>query len=242
MGYDQRTIDRVERSIKRSKDGKKDDREFDQTQLKLVQFKYQAHKDYLGHIFRWGFASKYVNRNTKILDVGCGQEMPFARSLGGANPNSVPKQYVGVDLNKIKNPITRKNFDTIDEFNFIRNWRSLRKDYGQFDLIINFEVFEHMQMEHGRKMLKVFKRLLTEDGFLIFSTPIYSDRYKMARNHINELRKNEIEDELHNAGFKIVKQFGTFGNWNDLKKVATKEEIALYYTMPILSQTIFYSC
>ena len=75
----------------RTKDGKAIERDFDQTQLKMAQFKFQPHKDYLGHIFRWGFAGKYVNRSTKVLDVGCGQEMPFARSLGGANPNTVPR-------------------------------------------------------------------------------------------------------------------------------------------------------
>lgn len=216
---------------KRTKDGKDIEREFDQTQLKLAQFKFQPHKDYLGHIFRWGFASKYVNRKVKVLDVGCGQEMPFGRSLGGANPNSVPKLYVGCDLNKISCPITRKNFHCKDEFNFITGHRKLKREFGEFDLIVNFEVFEHMQMKHGRRMLKGFKRCLAEDGKLIFSMPVYSDRYKMAKNHINELRKGEIEDELHKAGFKIISQFGTFGNSHDIKKVATKEELDLYKTV-----------
>ncbi len=215
----------------RAKDGLEVTRDFDQTQLKLAQFKYQPHKDYLGHIFRWGFASKYVNRKVKVLDVGCGQEMPFARSLGGSNINSVPEMYVGVDLNKIKDPVNRKNFHVKDEFNIISDWRKLKREFGQFDVIVNFEVFEHMQMEYGRRMLKAFKRLLKPDGVLIFSMPVYSERYKMARNHINELKKEEIEDELHSAGFKIKQQYGTFGNWNDLKKVATKEEIALYKTV-----------
>lgn len=215
----------------RTKDGKDVDRDFDQTQLKLSQFKFQPHKDYLGHIFRWGFASKYVSRDTSVLDVGCGQEMPFARSLGGSNPNSVPSVYVGCDLNKIKSPVTRKNFHCKDEFNFIEGYRKLIKEFGKFDVIVNFEVFEHMQIEFGRKMLKGFRRCLAKNGKLIFSTPVYSDRFKMARNHINEMRKGEMEDELHKAGFKIIAQFGTFGNWNDLKDVATKEEIALQKTL-----------
>ncbi len=212
----------------RTKDGKAIDREFDQTQLKMAQFKYTPHKDYLGHIFRWGFASKFVNNKVKVLDVGCGQEMPFARSLGGANPTSVPALYVGCDLNKIKTPVNRKNFHVKDECNFIESHKAIKKEFGKFDVIVNFEVFEHMKMEHGRKMLKGFRKLLAQGGKLIFSMPVYSDRFKMARNHINELRKEEIEAELHRAGFKIVKQYGTFGNWNDLTKVATEDEIALY--------------
>lgn len=210
---------------------KSDEGSFDQTQLKLAQFQYQPHKDYLGHIFRWGFASKYVNNKTNVLDVGCGQEMPFARSLGGANPNSVPKSYLGVDLNAIKNPVTRKNFTTIPEFNFAKDYLDLAYEYEAFDVIVNLEVFEHMTMKYGRKLLKGMRSLLALDGVLIFSTPIYCSTYKQANNHINELTKSEIEDELHKAGFKIVKQFGTFSNINDIKKVATKEELKSHKAM-----------
>lgn len=211
---------------------KNDDREFDQTQLKMAQFQYQPHKDYLGHIFRWGFASRYVDRTKRVLDVGCGQEMPFARSLGGANPNSVPKKYVGVDLNKIPKPVTRKNFTTLDEFNFIEDHKQLKESgHKFFDVIVNFEVYEHMPMRHGRSLLKAMRKFLAKDGVLIFSTPIYCSTYKQARNHINELTKAEIEEELHKAGFKIIKQFGTFANINDIKKVATKEEIELHKVM-----------
>jgi len=205
------------------------DREFDQTQLKLAQFKYQPHKDYLGHVFRWGFASRFVNNTSTVLDVGCGQEQPFARSLGGASINTVPKLYVGCDLNKIKEPIGRKNFHTLDEFNFIRQWKEIayHKFSKTFSLIVNFEVFEHMTMNHGRKMLKAIHELLDKKGIFIFSTPVYCSTYKQANNHINELTKEEMEKELHRAGFKIINQYGTFSNWNDIKKVATKDEIAL---------------
>jgi len=207
-------------------------REYDQTQLKLAQFKYQPHKDYLGHIFRWGFASKYVNQKSRVLDVGCGQEMPFARSLGGANPNSVPSLYLGVDLNKIPTPIKRKNFHVRDEFNFVEDADEIPFEFEEpFSVIVNFEVFEHMKMKHGRALLKHMRALLAKGGVLIFSTPIYCTTYKQARNHINELTKAEIEDELHRAGFKIVEQFGTFANINDIKKVASKEDMASHVAM-----------
>jgi len=201
---------------------------FDQTQLKLAQFKYQPHKDYLGHIFRWGFASRFVSNKTTVLDVGCGQEMPFARSLGGANPNSVPKKYLGVDLNKIKSPVTRKNFTVLDEFNFVKSGRQIPKKHGLFDVIVNFEVFEHMDIASAQKSLKQMRGCLEKDGVLIFSTPVYCSTYKQARNHISEVTKAEVEKSLHKAGFKIIKQYGTFANVNDIKKVASKKELAQY--------------
>jgi SAM-dependent methyltransferase len=139
--------------------------------------------------------------------------------------------YVGVDLNKIKNPISRKNFYTIDEFNFLENYDDLGFDYGLFDLIVNFEVYEHMDFLSGEKLLKGMYETLEDDGMLIFSTPVYCSSYKQANNHINEVTKQEIENELQSAGFKIIKQFGTFCNQNDLRKVATPNEMLLQKTL-----------
>lgn len=207
---------------------KVDTRTFDKTQLKLAQFKYQPHKDYLGHIFRWGFASRFVNNKVKVLDVGCGQEMPFARSLGGSSIATIPKGYVGVDLNKIKEPLVRKWLTVEDEFNFIDSYRKLVKAHGKFDLIVNFEVYEHMQHASGAKLLKAMAKCLDDDGKLIFSTPVFCASYGMAKNHINEVTKAVMEKELDKAGFKIIAQHGTFCNVNDIKKIAPKQELDLY--------------
>ena len=201
---------------------------FDKTQLKLANFKYQPHKDYLGHIFRWGFASTFVNNKTRVLDVGCGQEMPFARALGGSSINTVPEKYVGVDLNKINDPISRKWATVYDEFNYIDNYKKLIREFGAFDLIVNFEVYEHMTHEFGAKLLVAMRKSLAPDGKLIFSTPVFCSSYGMAKNHINEVTKAKIESELKKAGFKIIAQYGTFCNWRDVKKIATAAEVATY--------------
>lgn len=213
---------------KRTKANVEINRDFDQTQLHYEHFKYQPHKDYIGHVLRWGFASKFVNRKTRILDVGCGQDLPFMRSLGGSNINTVPASYVGVDLNKITD-IPKRNWATvIPEFNFIESYEDLELDHGDFDLIVNFEVFEHIEHNMSIELLKGMRSLLAEGGKLIFSTPVYSDRFKMARNHINELTKSEMEECLQAAGFTIIEQFGTFGNVNDLKKVMPSDELENY--------------
>lgn len=212
----------------RMKKGCDTDRDFDTTQLHFKDFQFQPHKDYLGHVFRWGFASRYVKKGMNVLDVGCGQDLPFLRSLGGANPNTVPGSYVGVDLNKIKDVPNRKWATVLDQFNFIENYEDLELDYGLFDIIVNFEVFEHIELQLSRGLLKGMRELLAPGGKLIFSTPVYSDSFKMARNHINELRKDEVEAELKAAGFKIVEQYGTFGNVNDFKKVVPADELKTY--------------
>lgn len=212
----------------RMKKGCEPNRDFDTTQLHYKHFQYQPHKDYLGHVYRWGFASRYVKRGMSVLDVGCGQDLPFLRSLGGSSANTIPDLYVGVDLNTIKDIPKRKWATVLDKFNFIEDYEELELDYGEFDLIVNFEVFEHIELSLSRGLLKGMRALLAKGGRLVFSTPVYCESFKMARNHINELRKDEVEAELHNAGFKIVKQFGTFGNVNDFKKVASPELLEQY--------------
>lgn len=192
-------------------------RDFDTTQLKYNTFKHQAHKDYLGHVFRWGFSSRFVNQATKVLDVGCGQELPFMMSLGGANANTVPLQYVGVDLNTKITSVRRKWAKVYPGFNFIERCDEILETHGKFDLIVNFEVYEHINPELAPALLCAMRKLLKPGGKLIFSTPVYCSSFKMARNHINERTKAEQESDLHQAGFKIIKQYGVFGNVRDFK-------------------------
>ncbi len=206
----------------------RDGEDFDKTQLKMGHFRYTPHKDYLGHIFRWGFVSRHVKKGMRVLDVGCGQEMPMCRALAGSK-NTVPSLYLGVDLNKIREPYERPWSEVRDSFNFCANAKKLAKEYEPgFDVVVNLEVFEHMTMPLGRKLLRGMKACMSENGRLIFSTPVYSERFKMARNHINELTKAEMERELQRAGFKIVGQYGTFGNYHDYKKRIPKAELPGY--------------
>jgi 2-polyprenyl-3-methyl-5-hydroxy-6-metoxy-1,4-benzoquinol methylase len=213
---------------RRFKHGQDLDREFDTTQLKYNSFKHQAHKDYLGHVFRWGFASRFVKQDMSVLDVGCGQDLPFMQSLGGANANSVPRLYVGCDLNN-RFASVRRNWATLyPGFNFIADYQKIIDKHGKFDVIVNFEVYEHIAPDIAPKLLCGIRECLKPGGRLIFSTPVYCDSYKMARNHINERTKAEIEDDLHQAGFKIIKQFGVFGNIRDYKLAASNADLDVY--------------
>ena len=216
-----------------------DKREFDKTQLKENGAGTYVHRDYAAHFFRWGFASNFINKDTTVLDVGCGQEMPMIKCLG-RSVGTLPKHIVGVDLNKIKKPFKSKWSTIIDEFNVITDWKKLLRKFGKFDVITNFEVIEHMQKSHGNTLLKAFYKLLNDNGILIISTPVYNGR-RMAANHIHEYEEKELSDEFEKAGFTISAKYGTFASWNDMKKVITPDEKELmlklheYYTWEVLS-------
>lgn len=212
----------------RFKPGEELDREHDTTQLRFKTFQHQPHKDYLGHVFRWGFVSRHVNRQSRILDAGCGQDFPLLLSLGGANPTTVPELYVGVDLNPLPAPPKRKWANVHGDFDLIKRWEDLAFLYGSFNLIVSLEVLEHVAPDLSLLYLKALRELASPDAQLILSTPVYSHRFKMARNHINERTKAEVEDDLNRTGWRIVGQHGTFGNFGDYAKVMTPEERSGY--------------
>lgn len=209
----------------RFKKGSELDRDYDTSQLRGETFRYQPHKDYLGHVFRYGFVGRFVDRQMRMLDVGCGQDVPLCMSLGGSNPNTVPELYVGVDANVDVALPNRKWADVYAGCTVEDLAGTLGIMYGDFNLIASLEVYEHVAPQLALTHLGVLKELLSPSGILILSTPVYCHTFKMARNHVNERTKAEMEDDLHRAGFKIMFQHGTFGNWRDYKKLLTHEEL-----------------
>ncbi len=201
------------------------DRDHDLTQLRYENFKHQPHKDYIGHVFRWGFVSRSVNRETRLLDVGCGQDFPLLLALGGSSRSTIPEQYLGVDMNALPDPPKRKWAKVLGQTNVVQFASGAHLLYGDFNLISCLEVYEHVSPKLAMGLLEAMRSLVSEDGRMIFSTPVYCHSFKMARNHINERTKAEIEDDLHRTGWKIVKQHGTFGNYRDYKKVLSPSEI-----------------
>lgn len=196
-------------------------REFDTTSLTGTSHGYRVHRDYAAHFFRWGFAARFVGNETRVLDVGCGSDYPLLKVLSD-RMHSVPKEYVGVDLNKLAKPPHRKWATFHGGFDFTTRYAEL----GTFDLVINLEVIEHMTVEHGRALLRAMRECVApETGRLILSTPVFNGR--AAANHIHEYEIDELAREIDAAGFDVETRFGTFANQRDIKKVATATEIEL---------------
>jgi 2-polyprenyl-3-methyl-5-hydroxy-6-metoxy-1,4-benzoquinol methylase len=200
------------------------DRRFDTTQLHERQHGRFVHRDYAAHFFRWGFASRFVKGGvTRVLDVGCGQELPLLKVLA-ARVNTAPALYVGVDLNKIPRKSNIRWVGGIhDCHNFVDDWKSVRTKHGTFDLITNFEMIEHMHSEDGYRLLRGMKKLLAEDGSILLSTPVYDGR-KMAANHLKEYTVAELKDQIESAGLQVRERYGTFASWNDVRRVCTPVE------------------
>jgi len=212
-------------------------REFDKTSLRATAHGKWVHRDYAAHFFRWGFAGRFSNRETDILDVGCGPDCQLVEVL--TMPlSSVPRSYVGVDMNKEprKHP-TRGWAQFLWEFNFLKDHKKLN---GQkFGLITNFEVIEHMRAEDGQKLLIAMREHLAVGGKILLSTPVFSGN--AAANHLHEWTIEELTRAIGKAKLRVAERYGTFGTWNKLKKAATPAEVdiakrlAKYYSGEVIS-------
>lgn len=201
------------------------DREYDRTQLKEDGHGQGVHRDYGAHFFRWGFIHhKLVSRNTRVLDIGCGQDTPLAKVLS-KNMSLVPRSYLGVDINALPRPFKVKWAEYREHFYFDKQWKDLQDENKQFDLITCLEVVEHMRPEAVDNVLRGALELIAPGGKLVVSTPVFNG--KAAKNHINEMTIETLQGVFDRAGWTVVKRFGTFASQNEIAKVATAAELEI---------------
>lgn len=202
----------------KTKEQKRDTDGFDTTQLKISGHGRTLHRDYSAHFFRWSFARRFINAKQSVLEVGCGEEKPLSKILTGGAAAGVDR-YVGVDLNKLKESKSQR-LDFYGEFDFTSRYKEILKTHGEFDVVVHFEVIEHMPVRAGRKLLKAAYECLKPGGVMLMSTPVY-DGKRHAANHIHEYYADELQEETEKVGFEIERRFGTFMDIKHIGKAET---------------------
>jgi hypothetical protein len=193
------------------------------------------HRDYIAHCFRWSHVIKFLNqqhryREAIMLDVGCGKEVPLAKTM--YVNKMTPLKYVGVDVNKFdvpemlqgkKIPITlwtETDFCALTPEDV--GLKILDKDdaegpgyddYLEPNILTCFEVLEHVTPEHCRRLLKHFKELTGKDCHYFISTPCWNG--SAAGNHINEMTFAALGALIEDLGYKINGVYGTFASISD---------------------------
>jgi SAM-dependent methyltransferase len=201
---------------------RREERRFDTTHLRSNRNGKRVHRDYAAHFFKWGFINRHVEKGDRLLDVGCGVEQPLPQVLTLA-PRFVPDEYVGVDLNKIKDPFTSAWAMTHDEFNFVDRYRELPA--GHFNKVACVEVIEHMGKEDGRALLEGIWHCLAPGGTLFLSTPVFNG--KAAVNHVHEYAIEELQELVLSLGWSVTARFGTFASYRELAKVLSDDHLTL---------------
>jgi hypothetical protein len=162
-----------------------------------------------------------------VLDVGCGKELPLAKLLY-VNKMS-PRSYVGVDCNDLdvpamlvgkKIPITLwpktdacaldpqdVGVPNPDDWDPVTN---APQSYLLPNILVCYEVLEHITPEHCRRMLTKFKELTSQDCHYFISTPCWNG--SAAENHINEMTFQALGGLIEDLGYKIEGVYGTFAS------------------------------
>ena len=187
-----------------------------------------VNRDYLAHCLRWGWARRFVDNDTRVLDVGCGRDAPLARALRFP-PAARPAYYLGVDVQVVDRAPGDRWCEALGEFDFVERWREVAaaadEDGGLFDLVVSFECIEHMRREDGLRLLEGLRGCLADDGTLLLSTPVYNGRAAAA--HLHEWTAAELGEAIAGAGFEVVRRHGTFASYPDMRRAAAPADLAL---------------
>lgn len=197
----------------------RDTRDYDTTQLRENVHSAKLHRDYSAHFWRWSFARRFITRNDDVLDVGCGEDKPLSKILsGGSDPRGCVKHYTGVDLNKLR-PSNAQRLTFYGEFNFVTRYKELLKYKPEgWDVLVNYEVIEHMKVDHGFNLLKAMFACTKPGGALLLSTPAY-DGVRHAANNIHEYEVPELKALIEKSGYIVERRFGTFMDIKHIGKV-----------------------
>lgn len=216
---------------------------YNKTQLELARATERniVHRDYMAHALRWTHIVKNSKMDMKVLDVGCGTDVPLCWTM--YSNKFRPKLYVGLDIRKD----CRVDMSTFPfEAHFVSNFDVTKVESFEepittrfktpvgnlimpgpydikWDLAVCLEVIEHMDKGDGLKLLDNLAMLNTDKLFL--STPCFNG--SKAANHIYEWRYDELKEELLQR-FNILAHYGTFASQRDVKPFLNNSELELF--------------
>lgn len=208
---------------------------FDNTHLSMetaLEMNY-INRDYITHVWRWEYVCKWLGKtyspwggghainHAHILDLGCGREFPLPKTLSAFRLYNWAS-YTGVDINKLEIPsrfsrrvdklkmraLGEKDALTLTEEDF---------PHGKPNLIVSFEVLEHVPYEHGKNIMKKAYDISQDSAVFILSQPVFDPKKGMAQNHVAERTREELLEVLEFSGWKVKDNFGTFGDQAAIK-------------------------
>jgi SAM-dependent methyltransferase len=147
---------------------------------------------------------KPLPKDARILEVGCGSRWvgDYLRSNGWRN-------YVGADL-----------VPPADIVGDIREWRSLGLQAGSFDVVIAFEVIEHVDL------VQEAYDLLAPGGLLLLTSPVPHMDWAMKLLEALRLNQRRTSPHDHLVYFERIRLFepvsltrkGGLFQWGILRK------------------------
>lgn len=205
------------------------------------------HRDYIAHVMRWTHVMKYLRPNTpsKILEAGCGVLAPLAKTM--YTSRHTMHKYLGVDYGPIKPEInfgkkfTPSFLERTDFSDVTRQDIKLHLG-GPADVVVSFEVLEHVLPDHAARMVKQMMHLSSKDVVFFISTPVYDEHVGAANNHINEWTYNGLRGMFEALGLVVENHWGTFASQTDYKKDLSDELRKVYDSLAEYYDTNMLAC
>lgn len=158
---------------------------------------------YNEHLVRYLFGRQFAGQKT-VLDLGCGS------GYGAALIAEVAAKVIGLDVSTEAVQYARENFSASDLHYMVTDGESLALASGSFDLVLCFEVIEHLTDQES--LLQEIRRVLKPKGILVISTPnrhFYTEERKQVNPyHTREFDYVEFRNFLKRyfAGIEVVFQ------------------------------------
>lgn len=219
----------------------------DNTHLSIDQAEARGfiHRDYIAHCLRWTHVAKHIQRkqrykNARVLDIGCGVDLPLARLFYSSR--LIVKEYVGVDYNnpgKFKTDMFHTGKMPVSAYGNVDAGTDIEVDFDDdqsgviigedkfapFNVVTCFEVLEHVEPGHCRQIAQKILQVLDlwgvsgeEKAVAFLSTPCWDPVVGAAANHVSEIRYEAFGAMLEDLGFAIDDVFGTFASMRDYKQ------------------------
>lgn len=217
------------------------------------------HRDYVAHCLRWTHVIKRMyERKTyqtaRILDIGCGRELPFAKTLYSSK--LAPAIYYGVDVGPIEDEAvavigkTKKFPHKLwENTNFLELMREdldsdpdgVSNNHTLPNIVTCFEVLEHVEPRMMFAMLAKMNELTTDDARFFISTPCWN-MVDCAANHVNEMKYDALGAGFERHGFVVENVYGTFASIRDYESLLSVSERYIFDKLREYYDTNFLSC
>ncbi len=118
-------------------------------------------KNYIDHLINFLLKQVTLDKNSQILDIGCGRGKILANLASKLKLNEKP---IGIDIEHHKDIDKRITFKKIDALKFIK------KDNKKYDLILIKQTIHFLKFTEIKKLIYSCKNKLNPDGRIVIFT------------------------------------------------------------------------
>lgn len=137
---------------------------------------------------------KFLKPNIRVLEIGAGD-----RKL----------------LDKIQAKVSEVHYKSFDiDRSSYHDFYKLDDVNGEFDLILGFEIIEHMSPSEGLMMVSKLKSVLAKGGSIVLGTPnlYHPHRYFGDLTHVTPYKYEELGSILVLAGYEVKAFYRKFNS------------------------------